>query len=173
MGKLKFLFLTIVALCALSCAKSEPPVALVEYAQACDAANNDKRIAVQGFLNAVGTTPCLKFMKIGKNGASTRECGFKLLDKVNITGNEIIVYVTEGKERSQVETPDAGLDNVKPTSTFARENLKLRLDDGTEVAPQESVATPVRVTGEISLTDKSDGTGGKNCSLHASKVEKR
>ena len=173
MRKIKYLFLTAITLAALSCGKSEPAAPAVEYAQACDAANGGKTVSVQGFLSAARETPCLKMMKLGKDGSMLRECAFKLLDKVNISGTEMIVYVTEGRERNQVETPDAGAANVKPTGLFPRENLKLRLNDGTEIVPQESVATPVTVTGEVSLTDRSEGTGSKTCSLSASKVEKR
>jgi hypothetical protein len=167
MRKTKYLILMIVALTgfSISCAKSNP-VNLVEYAQACVDANQGKVVTVQGFLGAANSTPCLKILK------PNRECAFKLLDKVNVVGKEIIAYVAEGKLSNQVETPESGATNVKPSSIFTRENLKIHLADGTEVVPQETVATPVTVTGEIHLTDKGAGDE-KLCSISASSIEKR
>lgn len=167
------LTITAFSIFATSCAKSEPSARQVEYAQACDAANNGQVIAVQGFLGAATTTPCQKTMKLGKDKTLIRECAFKLLDKVNVVGTEIMAYLPEGKESNQVETPDAGLPNVKPTSLFSREKLKIRLDDGSVVVPQEAVAAPVTLTGELSLTDKDSSGSEKICSIHATKVEKR
>ena len=91
---------------------------------------------------------------------------------MNVVGSEIMVYVPEGKKRNEVETPEAGLPEVKPTGLFPKEKLKVRFNDGTEIVPQENVALPVTVTGEVNLTDKNGG-GEKICSIHASKVEKR
>ena len=89
-----------------------------------------------------------------------------------------IAAIQNGKTRNlaeanEIETPEAGMSDVKPTSLFPKENLKIRLSDGTVVVPQENVATPVAVTGEVSLTDKNSSGSEKLCSIHATKVEKR
>jgi hypothetical protein len=163
----KVLMLMIAALSCFvaSCAKSEPPVAAVEYTQVCNAANKGKTIAVQGFLGFGNKTPCVTLMR----GDMKRDCGFKLLDKVNVVGKEIIVYLREGKENNQAETPETGGENVKPSAGFENEQVKFRLNDGTVVAAQKDVATPVTVTGEVSMSSDSD----KECSILANKIEKR
>jgi hypothetical protein len=97
-----------------------------------------------------------------------RDCGFKFLDKMNVVGEEIHVYLREGKGNNQAETPEAGQENLKPSVGFESSQVKFRLNDGTVVSEQKDVATPVTVTGKVSLSED-----GKLCSIMADKVEKR
>lgn len=162
----KLLFLLIISAFFVSCAKnniSSAPV--VEYGEVCKDVNVEKEISVQGFLNVADKVPCLKMLN------PKRDCAFKFMDKVNVVGKEIIVYLPEGTEKNQAETPDAGKANLKPTSVFTRDEVKFRLDDGNLITPQADIATPVAVTGKVNLTD---GSGGeKICSIRATKIEKR
>lgn len=165
----KYRALTILMLAvfaAASCGRSASAPA-IEYAQVCTPQNADKEVAVQGFLNVTDKVPCVKMLNI------KRDCAFKFMDKVNITGTEIMVYLAEGTDRNQAETPDAqkSSSEVRPSIVFAREEVRFRLDDATLVVPQKDVATPVTVTGKVNL---SDGSGGdKICSIMASRIEKR
>lgn len=156
-----------VSIFALSCTKpaSSPTV---EYGQVCTEANKDKQVTVAGFLNVTDKVPCMKMFN------PKRDCGFKFMDKVNITGKEIIVYLQEGTEKNEAETPDAGKSSseVKPSMVFTREQVKFRLDDGTVVVPQADIATPVMVTGKVDLINQS-GSDEKICSIMATRIEKR
>lgn len=151
---------------AASCGKTNN-APTIEYAQVCTAANKDKEVTVQGFLNVTDKVPCMKMLNV------KRDCAFKFMDKVNITGSEIIVYLAEGTDKNQAETPDAAKasGDVKPSTVFTRDDVKFRLADGSVITPQKDVATPVTVTGNVNITD---GSGGdKICSIMASRVEKR
>lgn len=150
---------------APSCGKSAS-APTVEYAQVCTPANRDKEITVQGFLNVADKVPCVKMLNI------KRDCAFKFMDKVNIAGSEIMVYLAEGNDKNQAETPDAskGYGEVKPSAVFTRDDVKFRLDDGSLIVPQKDVATPVTVTGKVNL---SENGSEKLCSIMASRVEKR
>ena len=158
------LALLMLSVFAASCAKtsSAPPV---EYAQVCAAAHNDKEVAVPGFLNVTDKVPCLKMLN------PKRDCGFKFMDKINITGSEIIVYLPEGTDKNQAETPDARKSSaeLKPTSVFTRDEVKFRLADGSLIVPQKDVATPVTVTGKVNFPGDPD----KLCSIMATRIEKR
>jgi hypothetical protein len=159
------IFVAVAIFGAFSCTKS-PFAPTIEYSQVCAEANKDKEVTVQGFLNVTDKVPCVKMLNI------KRDCGFKFMDKVNITGNEIILYLAEGTDKNQAETPDAakGYGEVKPSAVFTRDEVKFRLDDGNVVVPQKDVATPVTVTGKVNLFD---GSGDKLCSIMATRIEKR
>lgn len=163
-----FVLITLlISIAMTACTKSVPTAATVEYPDVCTDANKGKQIAVQGFLNVAPKTPCL--MMLTPTGIK-RRCAFKLMDKINVSGQEIIVYLAEGKESNQAETPDAGQSAAKESKIFARNEIKMRLDDGTVVVPQENIATPVTVSGEVNLTENGSD---KICSIAAAKVEKR
>jgi hypothetical protein len=164
-GKYLFLALFMLAVFAVSCTKSNPAPA-VDYAQVCTTANKDKEVAVAGFLNVTDKVPCLKMLN------PKRDCAFKFMDKVNITGREIIVYLPEGAEKNQAETPDAqkSSSELKPTTVFTRDEVKFRLDDGSLIVPQKDIATPVTVTGKVSF---SESETEKLCSIMASSIAKR
>jgi hypothetical protein len=120
---------------------------------------------VQGFLQAADKVPCMKMLN------PERDCAFKFMDKVNVVGKEILVYLPEGADKNQAETPDAGKSNLKPTSVFTRDEVKFRLDNGSVITPQADIATPVTATGKVRITD---GNGGeKICSIRVIKIEKR
>jgi len=145
-----------------SCAKkSSAPV--VEYAEVCTPANKDKEVTVHGFLNVADKVPCVKILNI------KRECAFKFMDKVNITGSEIMIYLAEGTDKNQAETPEAQKSDIRPSAVFTRDEVKFRLDDGSVVVPQRDVATPVTATGKVSISENDN----KLCSIMASRVEKR
>ena len=164
MKKHKYTALTLLSFTvfAASCVKSVSSPA-VEYAEVCTPANKDKDVIVQGFLNVTDKVPCVKMLNV------KRDCAFKFMDKVNITGTEIMVYLAEGTEKNHAETPDAIKANIRPTSVFTRDEVKIRLDDGSVITPQKDIATPVTVTGKVNLSDGAD----KLCSIMATKVEKR
>lgn len=149
---------------ALSCGKSSS-APTVEYAQVCTPANKDKEVTVQGFLNVADKVPCVKRLSL------KRDCGFRFMDKVNVSGSEIIVFLAEGTDKNQAETPEAqkSYGEVKPSIVFAREEVKIRLDDSSVISPQKDVATPVTVTGKVYLSDSDE----KLCSIMASGIEKR
>lgn len=152
---------------ASACTNSSSAPPPTEYAQVCSAANNGKDVAVQGFLAVSDKVPCMNMLR------PKRDCAFKFLDKVNVTGNEIIVYLQEGGGNNEADTPEAGKSafDSKPTSVFTRDQIKFRLFDGTLITPQADVATPVTVMGKVSLTD---GSGAeKICSIMANRIEKR
>ena len=167
MGKRLILISTVLLLLIsiVSCAKSDP-VNVVEYAQVCDAANKGKTVTVEGFLSFGNKTPCVSMLR----GNMKRDCGFKLLDRINVVGEEILVYLREGRGNNQVETPDTDRENVKPSAGFENEQVKLRLNDGTVVSGQKDAATPAAVTGEVIINESN---GGKGCSILADKIEKR
>jgi len=162
----KLVFLLIFSAFFVSCAKnniSSAPV--IEYGEVCNDANNEKEVSVQGFLNVAEKVPCMNMF------SSKRQCAFKFLDKVNIVGKEIFVYLPEGAEKNHAETPDTGKSNLKPTSVFTRDEVKFRLNDGNVITPQVDIATPVTVTGKVTLTD--GGGGEKICSIMTTKIEKQ
>ena len=161
-NKCLVLLLLTISVFAGSCSKtSSAPV--VEYTEVCTPANKDKEVTVRGFLNVADKVPCVKILNI------KRDCAFKFMDKVNITGSEIMIYLPEGTEKNQAETPDAQKSEVRPTSVFTRDEVKFRLDDGSVITPQKDIATPVTVTGKVSLSESDN----KLCSIMASRVEKR
>ena len=163
-----FLIVTMLALAifSASCAKFRPPI--IEYADACADINKGKTIAVPGFLNVTTKTPCLADLA---NSPIKRRCGFKFMDKVNITGKEIILYLQEGKENNQAETPAIGQQDNLQMKIYAGNEVKIHLADGTVIIPQENIATPVIVTGEAKLSE--DSGQEKLCIMTASTVEKR
>lgn len=161
-----FLVLVGVALVGASCGSSAPSAVVVEYGQVCTDANKDKTIAVEGFLQVAEKVPCLNMLN------PRRDCAVKILDKVNVVGNEIIAYLPEGTEPNQMETPESSgaKPEFKKTTVFTREQVKFRAGDGTVVVPQADVATPVTITGKVSLTPD----GGKSlCSLMVTKIDKK
>lgn len=166
----KFLILAIVVFAALSfsCSKTET-LTPTEYAQACKETNKDKEIAVQGFIQAADKVPCMNMLN------PKRDCAFKFLDKANVSGSEIIAYLPEGADKNHAETPEAGKSafESKPSSVFTRDQIKIRLNDGTLIVPQADVATPVIIAGKITLTDKDTTGGEKICSIMATKIEKK
>lgn len=161
----KFLVLSLVALSifAVNCSKNGTAV-ITEYGQVCTAANKDKEVTVQGFLQVADKVPCLNMLN------PKRDCAFKFADKINIVGKEIIVYLQEGAGSNETETPEAGKSafQSKPTSVFTRDQVKIRLDDGSIITPQADIATPVTVTGKVHISDSGD-----LCTISAAKVEKR
>jgi len=163
----KYLAVTflMLAICVASCGKSAS-APMVEYAQVCTPANKDKDVTVQGFLNVTDKVPCMKILNI------KRDCAFKFMDKVNVAGTEIMVYLSEGTDKNQAETPDAlkSSTEVRPSTVFTRGDVKFRLDDGSVITPQKDVATPVTVTGKVNY---SDSEADKLCSIMATKIEKR
>lgn len=162
----KLIFLLLFSAFFVSCAKNNTSSApVIEHGEVCSDANEDKEVSVHGFLKVADKVPCLKMLN------PKRDCGFKFLDKVNIVGKEIIVYLPEGAGENQAETPDAGKSDVKPTSVFTRDEIKFRLDDGSLITPQADIATPVTVTGKVNLIDASGGE--KICSIKATKIEKQ
>ncbi|HVE55470.1 MAG TPA: hypothetical protein VNB22_01490 [Pyrinomonadaceae bacterium] len=165
-NKFAILMFVLFALFFVSCTKSSLKSApSVEYAQVCTPANKDKEVTVQGFLNVTDKVPCVKILNI------KRDCAFKFMDKVNVAGTEIMVYLPEGTDKNQAETPDAqkGYGETKPSAVFTRDEVKFRLDDGSLIVPQKDIATPVTVTGKVSLSDGGD----KLCAIMAARVEKR
>ena len=162
----KLLFLLLLSAFFVSCTKNNISSApLIEYGEVCSDANNEKEVSVQGFLQVAEKVPCMKMLY------PKRDCAFKFLDKVNVVGKEILVYLPEGAEKNHAETPETGKSNLKPTSVFTRNEVKFRLDDGNLITPQADIATPVTVTGKVNLTD---GNGSeKICSIRTTKIEKR
>ena len=161
MKKKYILILLALIVIANACAKSNP-VNAVEYAQACSEANKDKEITVKGFLQVTDKVPCLKILN------PKRDCAFKFLDKVNVVGNELVVDLPEGNGKNEVETPEFA-NPPKPTSVFTRDQIKIRLNNGTIITPQPDIATPVIVTGKLYLRDN---VGQQRCTIYATKVEK-
>lgn len=153
----------IISVFVFSCSTAEN-VAKIEYGQVCTVANNNKTVSVDGFLNVADKVPCMNMLN------PKRDCAFKLMDKVNITGNEIIVYLQEGNGNNQVDTPDSGKEklSLKPTQVFTRDEVKFRLNDGTLITPQADIATLVTATGKVNFNESD-----KLCSIMLTKVEKR
>jgi hypothetical protein len=164
-NKYSALIFAVLTVFAASCAKTNS-APTVEYTQVCSNANKDKEVTVQGFLNVTDKVPCVKMLSL------KRDCGFKFMDKVNITGSEIILYLAEGTDKNQAETPDAAKSSseLKPSAVFTRDEVKFRLDDGSLIVPQANIATPVTVTGKVNFTDNG---ADKLCSIMATRVEKR
>lgn len=127
-------------------------------------ANKDKEVTVQGFLNVSDKVPCMNMLN------PKRDCAFKFMDSVNVRGKEIIAYLQEGAGKNETETPEAGQSafQSKPTSVFTRDQVKIRLNDGTVVTPQVDIATPVTLTGKVRTTD-----GDNLCTISGTKIEKR
>lgn len=147
------------ALCACSVATMAPKV---EYAQACDPANKGNKVSVDGFLQVTEKILCYKAMSIERN------CTFKLADRINIVGKEIVLNIREGKGNGMVETRETGKTSP-PSTVFGPGDIKIRLSDGTEITPQLDIATPITVSGEMHLTS------GDNpiCAIYADAVLKR
>lgn len=158
--KMKKYFLVTALLFSISCNK--PTASLTEYGQVCTDANKDKEVSVKGFLQVADKVPCLKILN------PKRDCSFKFLDKVNVIGNELIVSLPEGNGKNEVETPEFS-NPPKPSTIFTRDQVKIRLNDGTVITPQADIATPIIVTGKVYIRDEA---GKKSCSIDATKVEK-
>lgn len=156
--------LLLFSLAAVSCTKTAS-APTVEYADVCTPANRDKEVTVAGFLHVADKVPCVKMLNI------KRDCAFKFMDKINISGGEIMIYLPEGADKNQAETPDAqkGYGEARPSSVFARDEVKFRLNDGSVITPQKDVATPITATGKVSLSDGGD----KLCAIMATRIEKR
>lgn len=165
MKKIKILIFLAAAISILTaaCATNR-----VEYMQLCDAANKGKTVTVEGFIQYGNKTPCVAMMRRDMK----RDCGFLLMGNMNVVGKEPIVYLREGKENNQAESPETGQPNVKMSTGFENEQVKYRLNDGTVINFQEDFAMPVTVTGEVQMND-GDEKSDRKCSLLAEKVEKR
>jgi len=165
MKRNKYLALSLltVSFFGASCAKSDS-APTVEYAQVCTPANKDKEVTVAGFLNVADKVPCTKALNI------KRDCAFKFMDKVNVVGNEIMIFLPEGTDKNQAETPDAAKSSaeLKPSAVFTREEVKFRTDDGSLIVPQANIATPVTATGKVHY---SENGSEKLCSIMASRIE--
>lgn len=163
MNKFSVLALVTLLFFAANCSKTQTAT-VTDYAQVCTVANKDKDVTVEGFLQVADKVPCMNMLN------PKRDCAFKFADKINVVGKEIIVYLQEGAGSNETETPEAGKSafQSKPTSVFTREQVKIRLDDGSLITPQADIATPVTVTGKVRTTD-----GDNICTISAAKIEKR
>ena len=159
---MKIAIFTVVAVVALTACQSLYMAPKIEYAKVCDPANSGKKFAVDGFLQVTDRVPCMKSLSPG------RECAFKLADKVNVVGKEVMLKIKEGSGNGMVETPESGK-SVSSTTVFTRADIKILLSDGSEIVPQPDIATPVTVNGEVYVSTSDSGL----CTITAESINKR
>jgi hypothetical protein len=94
----------------------------VDFGQVCTAENDNKYISVEGYLRTGASVLC-------SSHDGTRACGLELTDKPD-GGSTINAYVEEGTGNSQMEPLPKG---------YSDDNLKIRTQDGSLVAPRERV----------------------------------
>lgn len=123
--------------------KGEP----VEFAKACDEANEKKVVELNGFLRDKGGVFCSNI------GGGRLECGFTLTDK---PGDETGVKadIEQGTGANTVE---------KLPSGFKKEDIKIHDNNGDIIA----LSDKVKLTGKMSV-----GPGGKPCFMQVTKIEK-
>lgn len=124
----------------------------VEYASACDLANNGKTIEVKGILEEKGGSIFCS------NTSGRMECGYSLLAKAG------------DKEGFSVDLEVGGGANTadKPASGFKREDLKIR-DNASQPV---KLGDNVKLTGKLTtVKDATDPKGGV-CYLKVYKIER-
>ena len=147
MKKLISLSILSVILIAAGCNVEGEPV---DYAKACDRGNNKKTVETKGFLDIPGMMSC-------SNTSGRMECGFKLRKAI---GDEegFSADVAIGSGANTMDKVERG---------FAKSDVKVRADDGTEI----DLTKAVTVTGEItSVDDPTDPSGGV-CYMKVYKLE--
>lgn len=151
--------LSLIIICFSSC--SPHSVDALEYHQICSEANKDSLIVGKGYLLAADKVPCLKSLN------SRRDCAVKLLRKTDDVNFEVMLNLAEGSSKNQLETPESGNPSPPPTTVFSREQVKIRLDDGT--IHQSDSAIPVIVTGTVRFGNSAEKS---RCTVEVTKIEK-
>ena len=122
----------ILALIATGCKAAPQPGIPVTHATACDTANNDKRVSLEGYprFSPVGTT--------------SLDFGINLWEHPNSGGKSVLIYIPAGTAANQI-------DNLRSDTADAA--LKIHTNTNQVVGTD----TRIRVTGSLSVI-KSDGT---------------
>lgn len=157
MKTIKIILLVSIGLFLMSCSKPAP---MVNHANACDAANKDKEISVEGYIASGKQVPCQWLLE------ATRRCAFMFLSKPGEVEKGFIVYFSEGKDSNQIETPESGT-GKKTTTVFKPDEVKIKSGNGSVITPQDKI----KVTGKVRITEGSTSTE-TICSVHVDRIEK-
>ena len=143
MKMIMLLILAVLGVTAGCSTKGEP----VEFAKACDVANEKKVIEVSGFLMDKGGVFCSNI------GGGRLECGFTLTEKL---GDEkgFKAEIAQGSSANSVEELPRG---------FKKEDIKIRDNSGNIISPSDKV----KLTGKMSV-----GPGGVPCFMQVDKIER-
>jgi hypothetical protein len=123
----------------------------VEYAAACDKANDDKRVEVVGYFKNTGSAMC------SKSGNEPMRCPIEFVDGPN-TEKPIRVYIDKGSGNSEIDNPE-------------QKGLKIKDDKGEIVENTQKV----KLTADVNVLDSASLTGDSKsagCYMTAKKIEK-
>lgn len=154
--------LSLIIICVCSCGTNSFDA--IEYHQICSEANKDSPIRAKGFLYLAEKVPCLKIIN------PQRDCAVKLLDKINVVNDEVVLNLPEGKGKNQLETPEIDTNSAKPSSIFPREQVKVRFNDDSIISQSAETATPVIIEGTVRIKTQNDDRRG--CIIDVTKIEK-
>ena len=143
MKRIAFFLIVVTGILAGCNSKGEP----VEFAMACDPANEKKVVELSGFIKDKGGVFCSNI------GGGRLECGFTLTNQL---GGEkgVKADIEQGTGANTVE---------KLPSGFKKEDIKIHDNDGEIIALSEKV----KLTGKMSI-----GPNGTPCFMQVTKIEK-
>jgi hypothetical protein len=132
MRKYTFMVGLLLVFLMAGCASAPQPGTPVTHATACDEANNDKRVSLEGYPRISGLVMV------------SDDMGVDLFEKPGGEGTSIPVYLTVGSGSNQVETiPD----------NFSDADLKIHTNDNKVV----STDSRIKVTGSMLVSKGTDG----------------
>lgn len=142
------IFLAAAGLFAAGCNYTGAPV---EYANACDKANDDKYVEVVGYFKNTGSAMC------SKSGNGPMRCPIEFVEGPN-TEKPIRVHIDKGAGKSEIDNPE-------------EKGLKIKDDKGeiVENTQKVKIVASVNVFDEGMVSANSNSAG---CYMTAKKIEK-
>lgn len=141
------IFLSVVALAMAGCNYTGTPV---QFANACDKANDDKHVEVSGYFKNTGSAMC------SKSGNEPMRCPIEFVEGPN-TEKPIRVYIDKGSGKSEIDNPDP------------KKGLEIKDDKGEVVDNTQKVKIVADVSVLDALPANSNSAG---CFMTAKKIEK-
>jgi hypothetical protein len=139
------IFLVAVGVFAAGCNYTGTPV---EYAQACDKANDDKYVEVTGYFKNTGSAMC------SKSGNGPMRCPIEFVEGPN-TEKPIRVYIDKGTGNSEIDNPE-------------EKGLKIKDDKGEIVENTQKV----KIVASVNVLDVTTDPKSAGCYMTAKKIEK-
>lgn len=147
MKNLLFLTVAFLIFVSIGCNTTGEPV---EYARACDPANDKKVIETSGYLDDKGGVFC-------SNTSGRMECGFKLKNELK-----------DEKGFTADIALDSGANAMdKLERGYKREDIKIRGNNGNPI----DLSKKVKVTGTLTSVSDPNAQDGKVCYLKVTKIE--
>jgi hypothetical protein len=149
----KYLLLTAVFVCCLAAACEQQTGTPVEYAQACDAANEKKYVEVVGYLDAKGSVFC------SNTGGGPVRCGLKLLSAPG-AGDGFTADIVQGSFSNSVE---------KFESSYKNEDIKIHDNNGSIM----KVGGKVKLVGQMNVQKNPADPKYDVCFLTVTKIDQQ